>query len=76
MEDLYVDGHQGLGSGREELGRACYAQQKASTAEEPPISYIDDQLSLWMSADLRHQSPQRWKDGHKCGMTIVPETDG
>lgn len=75
MEDPYVDGHQGLGSGWEELGRASHAQQKASTAEEAPMSYTDDQLSLWMSANLHHQPPWQWRDGHKYGMTTVPEMD-
>lgn len=63
----------GLGSGWEEPGRASHAQQKASTAEEAPISYTDDHLSLWMSAALRHQPPRPWRDGHKYGMTTVPE---
>lgn len=43
MEDAYVDGHQGVGSGWEDLESAHHAQQKASTTEEAPASQLHRQ---------------------------------
>lgn len=71
MEDAYVDGHQGVGSGWEDLESAHHAQQKASTTEEAPAS----QLHRQTDSACGHQPAQHWKEGHRNGVAVVPEMD-
>lgn len=70
MEDAYVDGHQGVGSGWEDLESAHHAQQKASTTEEAPVSYIDRRTQpVDISQPLSSATPalerrsQNWSGG-------------